>query len=219
MRQLEHLCHQRDKDGNTPLHLAASLGNIQAMENGLLNAEIWDEASSDVDEKGSDDGGSDGGSEGGGGEGEGEGGGSEGEGEGGSAGEGGSDGGGEEGSEGGNEDDGEGGLEGRGEREKKSDGDRESKGVGGGGNKGEGEGIGESEDAAEPAKSLEEVEKEDTDGGSDVGPEVNSHVIVCKSSLIALCIVYSGICLVILSYIPLCVNVCIHNTYSTCAPF
>ena len=61
VRQLEHLCLEKDKDGNTPLHLAASLGNLQAMESGLLNSEIWDEgATSDVEEE---EGGSEGGSE------------------------------------------------------------------------------------------------------------------------------------------------------------
>ena len=64
VRQLEHLCLEKDNDGNTPLHLAAGLGNMQAMENGLLNAEIWDEgASSDVEDEGSE-GESEGGSEG-----------------------------------------------------------------------------------------------------------------------------------------------------------
>ena len=72
VRQLEHLCLEKDKDGNTPLHLAASLGNLQAMESGLLNSEIWDEgATSDVEEE---EGGSEGGS---GGEGGGSGGGEE----------------------------------------------------------------------------------------------------------------------------------------------
>ena len=90
MRQLDHLCFQGDREGNTPLHLAAGLGNMQAIDNGLLNAEIWDEgASSDVaedDSEGGSDGGSEGGSdveEGSGGEGEGEEEGEEGEEEGG----------------------------------------------------------------------------------------------------------------------------------------
>ena len=74
VRQLDHLCYKGDKDGNTPLHLAARLGNMQAVENGLLNSEIWDEgATSDVEEGGSD-GGSECGSEGGGSEGGSEGG-------------------------------------------------------------------------------------------------------------------------------------------------
>lgn len=31
----------KDKDGNTPLHLAAMAGNVKAIEGGLLNDEIW----------------------------------------------------------------------------------------------------------------------------------------------------------------------------------
>lgn len=63
MRQLDHLCFKGDREGNTPLHLAAGLGNMQAIDNGLLNAEIWDEgASSDMAEEGSE-GGSEGGSD------------------------------------------------------------------------------------------------------------------------------------------------------------
>ena len=38
---MEELCDKKDKDGNTPLHLAAMVGNMKAIEGGLLNDEIW----------------------------------------------------------------------------------------------------------------------------------------------------------------------------------
>lgn len=59
VRQLDHLCKGKDKDGNTPLHLASGLGNLQAIENGLLNSEIWDEGASSDMEEDEDGGGSD----------------------------------------------------------------------------------------------------------------------------------------------------------------
>lgn len=39
VRQLGHLCDREDNNGNTPLHLAAKSGNMQAIDNGLLSDE------------------------------------------------------------------------------------------------------------------------------------------------------------------------------------
>ena len=57
VRQLgDDLCFCKDKDGNTPLHLAAQIGNMQAIENGILSPEIWDEDDdSDEEEEDSED--------------------------------------------------------------------------------------------------------------------------------------------------------------------
>ena len=51
VRQLEHLCCKTDKDGNTPLHTAAMLGNIQAMDYGLLSPDICDDDDIDFNDE------------------------------------------------------------------------------------------------------------------------------------------------------------------------
>lgn len=43
------LCAKKDKDGNTPLHLAAMVGNMKAIESGLLNYEIWSPEEQEVE--------------------------------------------------------------------------------------------------------------------------------------------------------------------------
>ena len=35
------LCFERDINGEIPLHLASRAGNVQVLENGLLNYDIW----------------------------------------------------------------------------------------------------------------------------------------------------------------------------------
>ena len=54
VRQLDYdaCCLGHDKDGNTPLHLAARVGNKQAIEGALLNSEAL---GSDVDESEDDE--------------------------------------------------------------------------------------------------------------------------------------------------------------------
>ena len=51
VRQLEHLCCRTDKDGNTPLHIAAMLGNVQAMDYGLLSTDICDDDDIDFNDE------------------------------------------------------------------------------------------------------------------------------------------------------------------------
>ena len=56
VRQLrDELCSLRDEDGNTPLHIAAGNNNMQAIENGLLDPEIWDEDDDSDEEEGDSD--------------------------------------------------------------------------------------------------------------------------------------------------------------------
>ena len=56
VRQLgEDLCFQPDKDGNIPLHLAAGIGNMAAVDGGLLNGELWGGVEGEEEEKGEGD--------------------------------------------------------------------------------------------------------------------------------------------------------------------
>lgn len=45
VRQLQelHVCSEVDNEGNLPLHLAAEMGNLEALNDGLLHDDIWED--------------------------------------------------------------------------------------------------------------------------------------------------------------------------------